>query len=435
MRIAHVVTLVSDGGAYGGPVSVATAQLAELARRGHETVLLSLWSGHGPAPSHWDGVPLEAPRSFALIPGTGFLGLLNPRLLHRLWRCAGNADVVHVHAGRDLVSLSALAVAVLRRRRLVVQTHGMVQPRDSTVALFFDSLCVPLLRRARACLVLTEEEETGLARVLGPGGPPLHRVRNGVARPPVPASPGDAAEVPLVRPPLEPAAEGASVAAEPLPVAGQPDADLAGVDAPATQAPAAAVTEEPVRPGGVGSPQLPPSEVLFLARLHPVKRPEAFVEAAAIVAARRPGTVFTLHGADEGCLARVDRLVAEYGLAHCVRYAGPVSHEVALRRIAEASVYVLPSRSEVFPVSLLEALAAGTPTVCTRGCGIADELAVRGASLVTDGSPQSLADAVTGLLDNPVRARAIAEAGLRAVDEVYSAAAVADRLEELYRSA
>uniref|UniRef100_UPI0015EEFCA3 glycosyltransferase n=1 Tax=Streptomyces albidus (ex Kaewkla and Franco 2022) TaxID=722709 RepID=UPI0015EEFCA3 len=175
--------------------------------------------------------------------------------------------------------------------------------------------------------------------------------------------------------------------------------------------------------------------VLFLARLHPVKRPEAFVEAAAIVAARRPGTTFTLHGADEGSLERVERLIAEYGLSRSVRYAGAVSHSVALRRIAEASVYVLPSRSEVFPVSLLEALAAGTPTVCTQGCGIAGELAARGASLVTDGSPQALADAVTGLLENPVRARAIADAGLRAVDELYSASAVADRLEELYRGA
>lgn len=442
MKIAHVVTLVSDGGAYGGPVSVATAQLGELASRGHETVLLSLWSGSGPAPGHWDGVPLEAPRALPLIPGTGFLGLFNPRLLQRLWRHTRSADVVHVHAGRDLVSLSALAVALLRRRPLVVQTHGMVQPRDSAVALFFDRLYVPLLRRARACLVLTEEEEAGLARVLGPGGPPLHRVRNGVARP-VPAQREAAAPVPQPptpqQQPLQPAGEAASLAAQGADVPGGAEPPVAGP--PVGGRPAVPVGELPaaVRPVGLpsggGASRLPASEVLFLARLHPVKRPEAFVEAAAIVAARRPGTTFTLHGADEGSLERVERLIAEYGLSRSVRYAGAVSHSVALRRIAEASVYVLPSRSEVFPVSLLEALAAGTPTVCTQGCGIAGELAARGASLVTDGSPQALADAVTGLLENPVRARAIADAGLRAVDELYSASAVADRLEELYRGA
>ncbi|MGH3310001.1 MAG: glycosyltransferase [Streptomyces sp.] len=367
MKVAHVVTLVSDGGAYGGPVSVATAQLGELAARGHRTVLLSLWRGRAAVPHSWDGVPLRARRARALVPGTGFLGLLNPRLLTDLWHHLGRADLVHVHAGRDLVSLSALAVAALRRRPLVVQTHGMVQPRGGALARLFDRLYVPLLRRARACLVLTEEEGAGLARVLGPGGPPLHRVRNGVAR-----------------------------------------------------RPAAARSEQPT------------PEVLFLARLHPVKRPEAFVEAAVLVTAERPGVTFTLHGADEGSLAGVTRLITRHGLTSAVRYAGAVGHPDALRRLAEAAVYVLPSRSEVFPVSLLEALAAGTPTVCTEGCAIAGELAARGATVVTDGTPRALADAVLGLLQDPGHARGVAAAGLRAVDELYSAAAVADRLEKLY---
>lgn len=389
MRIAHVVTLVSDGGAYGGPVSVATAQLGELASRGHETVLLSLWRGRTPAPRHWDGVPLDAPRARTLVPGTGFLGLLNLRLVAVLWRHLGRADLVHVHAARDLVSLCALAVAAVRRLPLVVQTHGMVQPRHGAVARVFDALYVPLLRRARACLVLTEEEEAGLARVLGPGRrPPLERIRNGVSRPHV----------------------------------------HAGRTAAPSRAPGRAPSRSPSR-------ELPPGEVLFLARLHPVKRPEAFVEAAALVAVRRPGVSFTLHGADEGSLEQVCRLVEEHGLARTVRYGGAVSHPEALRRIAEASVYVLPSSSEVFPVSLLEALAAGTPTVCTRGCGIADELASRGASVVTGGTPPELAEAVLEILEDPARAAELVRAGLRAVDELYSAGAVADRLEELYRGA
>lgn len=86
-------------------------------------------------------------------------------------------------------------------------------------------------------------------------------------------------------------------------------------------------------------------------------------------------------------------------------------------------------------MSLLEALAAGTPTVCTRNCGIAPELAARDASLVTDGSPQELAAAVTGLLKDPDRRRRLTDAGLQAVRERYAVEAVVDRLEELYRDA
>ncbi|GAA3298041.1 hypothetical protein GCM10020295_32640 [Streptomyces cinereospinus] len=105
---------------------------------------------------------------------------MHPLLVRDLWRAMGGADVVHVHAGRDLVTLAALAVAVLRRRPFVAQTHGMVQPRHTAVARLFDRLYVPLLRRARACLVLTGRERAAVAEVVGDGGPPLVILPNGV---------------------------------------------------------------------------------------------------------------------------------------------------------------------------------------------------------------------------------------------------------------
>lgn len=376
MRIVHVVTLVSDDGAYGGPVSVATGQLGELARRGHRVTLVSLWRGRrrGTAPpGRADGVPLRVRRAHGLVPGRGFLGLFHPLLLRDLWREVGAADAVHVHAGRDLVSLAALAVAAARRRRPVVQTHGMVQPRRSPAARLFDAVYVPLLRRARACVVLTEREETGLARVLGAGRghrPPLVRLPNAVR-----------------------AVEGA-------------------------------------RPGPAPSDAAP--EVLYLARLHPRKRPEAFVRAASLVLTRRPGVFFTLHGADEGSLPAVRELIDRCRLAPQVAYGGPLDHDAALERIRAADVYVLPSVDEPFPMSVLEALAAGTPVVCTRSCGIAGELLARGAALVTDGSPAALAGAVERLLTDPALRASVAAAGRRAVAERFSLPTLADRLEALY---
>ncbi|WP_240167380.1 hypothetical protein [Streptomyces noursei] len=99
MRITHVVTLVSRDGAYGGPVSVATGQLGELAARGHEVELVALWRGAGPPPDAVDGVPLRARPARTLVPGQGFLGLFHPGLLPLLWRRVGRAEVLQLHAG------------------------------------------------------------------------------------------------------------------------------------------------------------------------------------------------------------------------------------------------------------------------------------------------------------------------------------------------
>ncbi|WP_328477335.1 glycosyltransferase [Streptomyces sp. NBC_00377] len=369
MRLVHVVTLVSDDGAFGGPTSVAVAQLEECAARGHDVTLVALWRGRERAAERIGGVRFVSRPARRLVPGRGCLGLMNPRLLVDLWRAMGRADTVHLHAGRDLVSLAGLVVARLRRKEFVTQTHGMVEPRTGAVARVFDRLYVPLLRRARCCLVLTERERRALTEVLGPDGPPLVFLSNGLR----------------------------------------------------------------VSADGAGARPRDEREVIFLARLHPRKRPEAFVEMAALVHKEIPEARFTLYGADEGSLAAVNRLVADRGVDEEVSYGGALEHAAALEAYRKAAVYVLPSVDEPFPMTVLEALAEGTPVVCTDSSGIAAELARREAALVTDGSPQALADAVARLLVDEALRRRLADAGRRAIDEVFSIRAVVDRLEDVYR--
>ena len=369
MRLVHVVTLVSDDGAFGGPTSVAVAQLEECAERGHDVTLVSLWRGRRRASQRIGAVGLVSRPAWRFVPGQGCLGLMHPLLLRDLWRTMGRADVVHLHAGRDLVSLAALAVARLRCTPFVTQTHGMVEPRTGVVARVFDRLYVPLLRRARRCLVLTEREQRALAEVLGPDGPPLVSLPNGLR------AAGD----------------------------------------------------------GPGARPRDDHEVIFLARLHPRKRPAAFVEMAALVHKEIPEARFTLHGADEGSLPAVQRLIADRGLTDVVSYGGALEHSAALEAYRRAAVYVLPSVHEPFPMTVLEALAEGTPVVCTDSSGIAAELARRQAALVTDGSPEAMADAVAALLVDKALRLQLAEAGRRAIDEVFSIRAVVDRLEDIYR--
>ncbi|MFB8174978.1 glycosyltransferase [Streptomyces sp. NPDC055966] len=369
MRVVQVVTLVSEGAAFGGPPSVAVTQLREMAARGHDVELVALWQGRTPAPRHIGTVPFTSRPARTVVPGQGYLGLMHPLLLRDLWQAMGRADAVHLHAGRDLVSLAALAVARMRGTDFVVQTHGMVEPRTGIAARVFDRVYVPLLRRARCCLVLTEEERRALAAVLSPEAPPLVMLGNGM-------------------PPPRP------------------------------------VTDERPRGG---------HHVLFLARLHPRKRPEAFVEMAALVHKEIPEARFTLHGTDEGSLRQVNQLIADRGLTDVVHYGGALEHSAALEAYRRATVYVLPSVNEPFGMTVLEALAEGTPVVCTDSCGIAEELASRQAALITDESPESLAEAVSRLLGDEALRRRLADAGRRAIREVFSIRAVVDRLESLYR--
>lgn len=174
-----------------------------------------------------------------------------------------------------------------------------------------------------------------------------------------------------------------------------------------------------------------PSTVLFLARLHPRKRPVEFVRMAALVGAQRPGTTFVMVGADEGEGAAVRHEIARLGLEDSVTYRGAVPPAHVSDVMSAAQVYVLPSVNEPFPISVLEAMAHGLPTVITTETGISAELSERSSAEVAATDAGALAESVLSLLSE---AR-WEEMSRRAVSDVaihFSVDAVADALEREY---
>ena len=173
-------------------------------------------------------------------------------------------------------------------------------------------------------------------------------------------------------------------------------------------------------------------EVLFCARLHPRKRPLAFVQMAAVLVARGVQARFTIVGPDEGELHAVRGAISALGLSQFVRYDGALAYDEVLLRMARAEVYVLPSVDEPFPMSLLEALSAGVATVSTDSTGVASILLENQAGLVCDRGVDALADAVERLLGDPDLRAELSRNALHVVDTVFSLTSVCDELERTY---
>ncbi|HEY3320742.1 MAG TPA: glycosyltransferase [Planctomycetota bacterium] len=177
-----------------------------------------------------------------------------------------------------------------------------------------------------------------------------------------------------------------------------------------------------------------PPVVLFLSRLHPRKRVLDFIEMASLLHVKHPELTFRVVGPDGGDLQVARAKAAALGLSACLYFEGPVNHSAALQEMARASVYVLPSVDEPFPISVLEALAVGVPTVVTTSLHIKDLLERHSAAEIVDPGPMNLAEAVTRLLAHPAEAQQRSTAGQRLVAERLSLTNVVDRLEELYAS-
>ncbi|MGG8407648.1 glycosyltransferase [Streptomyces sp. 12297] len=352
MRVLHAVTLHSPTHAFGGPVRVALNLAKGLRSRGHQAALLALGDGfEGPWPTEVEGVPAQLYRARRLLP-LGFSGMTSPTLLARAGKLVRDADVVHVHLARDLVTLPVALAALRAGKPLVLQTHGMVDPSEKLLAKVLDAVAVRrVLRGAGAVLYLTPHERTGLDAVVGPPGlPRTVRLVNG--------TPAQEERPPLSSPP----------------------------------------------------------RILYAARLQARKRPVDFVDAAAEVLRRHPDAEFVLAGPDEGERAAVTRRIGELGLADRIEVTGALPGERVLEELRRAHVYVLPSVDEPFPMSVLEALSVGVPAVVTHSNGLAKDIAAAGAGRAVEPGPEGVAAAVLELLDEDANraasgaARKLAEA-------------------------
>lgn len=174
------------------------------------------------------------------------------------------------------------------------------------------------------------------------------------------------------------------------------------------------------------------SEVLYLARLAPRKRPDAFVEMALRLTARFPNASFRLVGPDEGKADEVMRRIGSAEEPLDIKWEGPLAPELVTDRMSRARIYVLPAVDEPYPMSVLEAMALGIPVVITESCGLAPLVREFGTGIVVDSSLEALVSAVELLLADPKRAQAMGDAGRRLTRDRLGMPAIADALCSAY---
>ena len=135
---------------------------------------------------------------------------------------------------------------------------------------------------------------------------------------------------------------------------------------------------------------------------------------------------------EQSYAAVVKRLAEEGGVTGRVRFVGPTEGVDKWALIRGAACLVLPSYHENFGMTVIEAMAVGCPVVVTAEVGLSVVVAETGSGLVAPGDHAGLAAAVNVVLNNPVRARAMGEAGRRVVAERFGWPAIAARMVELY---
>lgn len=177
-----------------------------------------------------------------------------------------------------------------------------------------------------------------------------------------------------------------------------------------------------------------PPRVLFISRIHPKKNLAPLIAAWSELAAEQrlpEGAVLTIAG--WGDPADVATFEGDLGAApDSIRFIGPCFGEAKTAELAQARFLILPSLSEGLPMTILEAWAAGAPTLMTTECNLPEGFAA-GAAIDCGLTRETIKACLAGAFAMPTAEwLAMARAAQQLAEESFSAERIAARWADTY---
>ena len=355
MRILHIIPYFYPAWAYGGTCRAAWELARALVRHGLQVAVfttdaLDAQQRTGPAFEVVEGVEIHrvANLSNRLAWSRVFLPL---GFGSQLSAAVARADVVHLHEFRSYQNAVALPIIERQGKPFVVTPQGSlprIMGRYALKAVYDQLYGRRILRRAARLHALDDMER-----------------RQYIA-----------------------------LGVEPARIAIRPN----GIDPAEFDSPPDAAAFRARHGIAAGTPI-----VLFLARVNRIKGVDFLVQSFALVHKRVPQALLLIVGPDDGYLGEVKRQVNALGIAEHVRFIGYLDGKEKLAAYRAASVYVLPSTYDIFGITLLEALACGTPVIATDGVGFADFMRQNNIGAVVNfGDTAALQAEIVRVLQQPV---------------------------------
>jgi glycosyltransferase involved in cell wall biosynthesis len=171
--------------------------------------------------------------------------------------------------------------------------------------------------------------------------------------------------------------------------------------------------------------------ILYLGRIHKIKGIDSLVKAFAALVKHFSSVRLAIVGPDDGYLSELKTLIRNLGIENKVLIIGPLYDQEKLEAYVDADVYVLPSRYEIFGMTVLESVACGTAVILTENCGLAASLRDKVGLIVKSNSPLHLEEALFEMLTNQKR-RGIFRENCKKVIEQFSVSEKVSKLEKVF---
>jgi len=374
MNILHVVPSFYPATSFGGPIWSTYGLCNALARQ--NDILLKVLTSDTAGNARHERLDLSTIRP-ELFSGYTVdfehkwaMTSVAPGIIGQLPSLISWADVVHVTAVYSFPTIPTLAACRIAGKPVVWSPRGSLQrwerTRRRSLKQAWERTCAVILQGHPHAIHVTSPEEGKAAQTQMPDSPIV--------------------EIPN------------------------------GVDIPATLAP------RPWKPEGR-------TRVLYLGRFDPIKGIENLIDAIAL--AKTPQLELSLCGSGEATYtASLFRRIEEKDLSAKIKLAGFVEGAAKTRAFEQADICVLPSFSENFGMTVVEALSHGVPVIASLGTPW-QEFTSLDVSRWVPNDPHSWAHAIDALAQKNLEV--MGQNGRAWMCESFDWNAVARRMAEVYR--
>jgi glycosyltransferase involved in cell wall biosynthesis len=383
LNITFVIPYFYPAWEYGGQPRSAYELARALVQRGHRVKVLTTDSaGHSrlsAGPLQVDGINVIYYRNLSNWLAFRQRIFWPPALWREMQSEISGSDILHIHELRSTLSVFAYGAARAKRIPYVLSTHGGLKHLGKKgLKTVFDALWGGrILRDAAAVLAISPAEEK------------------------------DAREMNLPLPEVRP-----------LP-------NMISMSDYGSLPPRGTFKSR----NGLAAAKI----ILFLGRLHWVKGADLLIESFRRIAESHSDAKLVIAGSDDGQGAALRALVARCGLNSSVIFVGFLDDRSKREALVDANLLVIPSRSEVFAITALEALMCGCRVLISDVCGLYPmPSAEHGVELFESNNVEDLARRLRHILESTITP-AVANAGRQFVMSEFGSDKVGARAESIYR--
>jgi len=172
--------------------------------------------------------------------------------------------------------------------------------------------------------------------------------------------------------------------------------------------------------------------ILFLGRINYKKGLDLLAKAFGELSSIYPDLYMVIAGPDNNYQDELEIILRDLDVIEKVIFTGMLDGNKKIEAYVDADVFVLSSYSENFGMTVIEAMACGTPVVISNMVGIHREVKDNNAGIVTENKVDSLLVAIKSLLDNQELRKKYSENGKKFVKQYYDIDKVADSMISQY---